>query len=96
MKQIDPQLVLNTFCQEHGGTYEEILSKIDWDDIHSPELQIADELMKMVFSAIVNSGFLEGHVQVVDWEDQDKQALLLDFTYLNGIGFDLIPEDDEN
>ena len=75
------------------------MSNLDAESDIPADVQAAEEVMKMVFSGIINEAFDEGRARTVEMEEDDRFGVLIDEDFLEEIGFELnfdeVDEDEE-
>jgi hypothetical protein len=75
------------------------MSNLDAESDIPADVQAAEEVMKMVFSGIINEAFDEGRARTVEMEKDDQFGILIDEDFLEEIGFELdfdeVDEDEE-
>ncbi|MCF8212917.1 MAG: hypothetical protein K9I86_03395 [Cryomorphaceae bacterium] len=89
MSQPTAQQILDTLCDAYGTTLDQVLSSLDAESDIPAEVQAAEEVMKMVFSGIINEAFDEGRARTVEMEEDNKFGVLIDEDFLEEIGFEL-------
>ena len=89
MSQPTAQQIIDTLCDAYGTTLDQVLSSLDADSDIPAEVQAAEEVMKMVFSGIINEAFDEGRARTVEMEEDNKFGVLIDEDFLEEIGFEL-------
>ena len=57
MSQPTAQQILDTLCDADGTTLAEVMSNLDAESDSPADVQAAEEVMKMVFSGIINEAF---------------------------------------
>ena len=72
MSQPTAQQILDTLCDAYGTTLAEVMSNLDAESDIPAEVQAAEEVMKMVFSGIINEAFDEGRARTVEMEKDDQ------------------------
>ena len=99
MSQPTAQQILDTLCDAYGTTLAEVLAHLDVESEIPADVQAAEEVMKMVFSGIINEAFDEGRARTVEMEKDDQFGILIDEDFLEEIGFELdfdeVDEDEE-
>jgi hypothetical protein len=75
------------------------MSNLDAESDIPADVQAAEEVMKMVFSGIINEAFDEGRARTVEMETDNQFGILIDEDFLEEIGFELdfdeVDEDEE-
>lgn len=89
MSQPTAQQIIDTLCDAYGTTLDQVLSSLDVESDIPSEVQAAEEVMKMVFSGIINEAFDEGRARTVEMEEDNKFGVLIDEDFLEEIGFEL-------
>jgi hypothetical protein len=89
MSQPTAQQIIDTLCDAYGTTLDQVLSSLDAESDIPAEVQAAEEVMKMVFSGIINEAFDEGRARTVEMEEDNKFGVLIDEDFLEEIGFEL-------
>jgi hypothetical protein len=89
MSQPTAQQIIDTLCDAYGTTLDQVLSSLDSESDIPAEVQAAEEVMKMVFSGIINEAFDEGRARTVEMEEDNKFGVLIDEDFLEEIGFEL-------
>ena len=89
MSQHTAQQIIDTLCDAYGTTLDQVLSSLDAESDIPAEVQAAEEVMKMVFSGIINEAFDEGRARTVEMEEDNKFGVLIDEDFLEEIGFEL-------
>jgi hypothetical protein len=89
MSQPPAQQILDTLCDAYDTTLDQVLSSLDAESDIPAEVQAAEEVMKMVFSGIINEAFDEGRARTVEMEEDNKFGVLIDEDFLEEIGFEL-------
>ncbi|MSP65211.1 MAG: hypothetical protein EXR22_00600 [Flavobacteriaceae bacterium] len=89
MNQPTAQQILDTLCDAYDTTLDQVLSSLDAESDIPSEVQAAEEVMKMVFSGIINEAFDEGRARTVEMEEDNKFGVLIDEDFLEEIGFEL-------
>jgi len=89
MSQPTAQQILDTLCDPYDTTLDQVLSSLDAESDIPAEVQAAEEVMKMVFSGIINEAFDEGRARTVEMEEDNKFGVLIDEDFLEEIGFEL-------
>jgi hypothetical protein len=89
MSQPTAQQIIDTLCDAYGTTLDQVLSSLDAESDIPAEVQAAEEVMKMVFSGIINEAFDEGRARTVEMEEENKFGVLIDEDFLEEIGFEL-------
>ena len=89
MSQPTAQQIIDTLCDAYGTTLDQVLSSLDAESDIPAEVQAAEEVMKMVFSGIINEAFDEGRARTVEMEEDHKFGVLIDEDFLEEIGFEL-------
>ena len=75
MSQPTAQQILDTLCDAYGTTLAEVLSHLDAESEIPADVQAAEEVMKMVFSGIINEAFDEGRARTVEMEVRNRFSL---------------------
>ena len=89
MSQPTAQQIIDTLCDAYGTTLDQVLSSLDVESDIPSEVQAAEEVMKMVFSGIINEAFDEGRARTVEMEEDNKFGVLIDEDFLEEIWFEL-------